>query len=336
MKQPWIQHIAFWLVSYYFLLRYFAYENEIFKSDLIYTGLFHLSLIVVVYINIRVLIPYFLRNNRLVLYFLLSVVLCGVGIFLNEFTFNYLTDFLFQGYFFISYYEWSDLAIFMAVYWTLSTLLKLSKAWFAIIETQQKLHQLAAEKLQAELDGLKSQVNPHFLFNALNGIYSLALDKAPQTPTAILKLADVLRYMLYESNEPTVPLDREIQSLKDYIEVQKIRLEDESVIEFIIKGNTQKARIAPLLLLPLVENGFKHGLKGDVQQQFLRLELEVNDQQIIFKCQNNKGEANELEKSSGIGLKNVKRRLELIYPNNYTFEIEEEGEGFKVLLSING
>lgn len=334
-RNRWLQHFLFWAISFYVLLRFFAYENEIFKSDIIFTSLFHLSVLLVVYLNLRLLIPKILQKNKVLWYAISIVGLIVLGIKANEFTFNYLSDIIFPQYYFISYYEFQELAYFFIIYWAVSTLLKFSKAWFTLNEARKKLQRLEAEKLKAELKGLKSQVNPHFLFNALNSIYALALDNEKHTPTAILKLSEVLRYMLYESNEPTVPLEQEVKYLKDYIEVQEIRLEADAFIDFQIVGNIKKVEIAPLLLIPFVENGFKHGLKSDITQKKLTIILEVNEQQIIFKTINYKGEKDETIKSSGIGLENVKRRLDLIYPNTHELKIHEETDFFKIDLMIN-
>ena len=329
-----LQHFLFWVISFVLLLRYFAYQSEIVVSDYIYTALFHLSLIVIVYLNLRVLIPFLLQKNRFGWYFVSVLVLLFLGIRLNEFTFNTLSDWVISGYFFISYYEFWELFYFFLIYWSASTLFKFSKAWFTLAETRQRLNELQAAKLQAELDGLKTQINPHFLFNALNSIYALAIDNQKQTPKAILKLSAVLRYILYESNEAKVGLQKEVRYLNDYIEVQKMRLENGTDIQFKINGNIKNKAIAPLLLLPFVENGFKHGLKGDTENMFLHILLEVTNEAIIFKTKNNQGELDELSKSKGIGLENVKKRLKLIYPNQNELLINNHKDTFEIILKI--
>jgi sensor histidine kinase YesM len=331
-----LQHILFWAVSFYILLRFFAYQNEIYTSDIIYSGLFHLSLVVVVYVNLLVLIPFLLQKNRILLYLIAVALLLFLGIQLNQWIFNDLSDWIFSGYYFISYYEFLDLLYFFLIYWVMSTLLKFSKAWFVLAETRQKLIQLQSAKLQAELDGLKNQINPHFLFNALNNIYALALDNEKQTPTAILKLSEVLRYILYESNTPEVLLTKEVKYIQDYIELQKMRLESYSTVDFIIENNIKSIKIAPLLLISFVENSFKHGVKNDKNAPIFKINLTVDSGLIIFKIKNKKEISNELdENTKGIGLENVKRRLALIYPNRHSLTIDNQSDSFEVILKIN-
>lgn len=331
-----LQHILFWVVSFYILLRFFAYQNEIYTSDIIYAALFHLSLIAVVYANLFVLIPFFLQRNKVLRYLIGVVILLYLGIQLNQWIFNDLSDWVFSGYYFISYYDFLDLFYFFLIYWVMSTLLKFSKAWFVLAETRQKLVELQSAKLQAELDGLRSQINPHFLFNALNNIYALALDNEKQTPIAILKLSEVLRYILYESNTSRVLLSKEIKYIQDYIEIQKIRLESYSTIDFFVKGEMKNIKIAPLLLIPFVENSFKHGVKNDKNEPIFKINLTTTSNSIIFKIKNKKAVKDDLKiESKGIGLENVKRRLDLIYPNEHHLAINNEEGVFEVVLKID-
>jgi len=151
---------------------------------------------------------------------------------------------------------------FFLVFLFLTTLLKLSKAWFFVSETKQKLTEVERQKIENELKALKSQVNPHFMFNNLNNIYSLSLKNSEKTPEAIVKLGDILRYVIYEAKNDKVRLEKEIKLIKDYIDLEKLRTRY-SEINFITEDIELEIEIAPLLFLPLIENGFKHGIRGD-------------------------------------------------------------------------
>ena len=334
IQNSWVQHLLFWVVSFYVLITFFAQGDWFILSNFLYTTLFHLSLIPAVYTN-RFLIHTLLPKKWYVGYVFSVLLLIYLGIRFNELIFSDLSDVIFPGFYYISYYTFQELAYFFIVYIGLTTLLKFSKAWFTLAETRQKLAQLEEAKLQAELDGLKSQINPHFLFNALNSIYYLAIDNQEKTPVAILKLADVLRYMLYDSNSDKVALQKEIKHLKDYLMVQQMRLDEDIPINFGIMGNTKGIFIAPLLFIPFVENAFKHGLKGDIEGQYLDILLELNEDTLIFKVKNNQGETDQTEPPTGIGLENVKRRLDLIYPNSHQLIIKNQLDFFEIKLIIH-
>jgi LytS/YehU family sensor histidine kinase len=204
----------------------------------------------------------------------------------------------------------------------------LSKSWYT-------LQQVEKEKLSLELNSLKTQINPHFLFNSLNSIYSQALAKSDQTSETVLELSNLLRYMLYEVEEDKVPLVKEVEMLENYIELQKLRLEAGSKVGFTIEGDLDRVVIAPLLLFPLVENAFKHGMKDNSEQAFIEIKLKV-DTAISFSIKNKLGQIDDMEKGKygGIGLENVKRRLELIYPKSHEFEIIKTKSEFQVNLAL--
>ncbi len=333
-----LQHLLFWAVSFNVLARIFAYSDEIATVDIIYTFLFHFSILVAVYANIGWLIPAFLRTKKYGLYFLLlaSVIFIAIGI--NLLTFNYLSDHLFPDYYFIAYYGLWEIAEFIIAYIVITSLVKLSKGWFRYLETKDELQRLETEKTTAELSALKSQVNPHFLFNSLNNLYSLALDNDERTPGIILRLAQTMRYLLYESNADFVPLEKEIEHLSNFVEMQRLRVGEKAKISFEVTGNPANKQIAPLLFLPLVENGFKHGVKGETEGAFTKTLLQVLDNQLVFKTENNKGEVDDVEKSSaagGVGLQNLRRRLDLLYPNKHHLEITDGIETFTVVLKID-
>lgn len=326
-----LQHALFWSLSFYILLRHFAYSEELTRADWVYTVLFHLSLLIVVYLNLLLLIPRLLQNGRYAWYVLGWLATLALGVWLNELTFSTLADWLFPGFYFISYFEWRDLAQYMLVYLAATTLLKLSKAWFWLREAEHKLKQLQSEKLDAELSALKSQIEPHFLLNNLNSIYALSLDRDTRTPEAILKLAHNLRYMLYECNADRVQLGKEITYIQNYLDLQRLRSKQLHEAIFETEIADEKISIAPLLFIPFIENAFKHGKTGSI-----RISLRADMQKLDFSTLNTKKQQQpELkDQHQGIGLQNVRRRLELLYPGHYQLEIDDQEEHFKVKLKL--
>lgn len=332
-----LQHLLFWTASFLFLANFFASSGKIEKIDYIYTLLFHVSLVAAVYLNIWLLIPGLLKKGRYLLYFLALPVLIYLAALLNQATFDNLVDLVLPGYYFISYYDIADILKFVFVYVALSSLLKLSKGWFMLMQAEQQLMAIRQEKVETELKALKSQINPHFLFNSLNNIYSLSLGNSKTAPAALLKLSDLMRYMLYESNVDRVPLKQEIRFMDNYIELQKLRSDKRSRITYNKKGNPAGKSIAPLLFLPFIENAFKHGIKGDPAGGYVNIELDINEGNVDLYVENNRGKVDKVEKNefNGIGLDNVKRRLELIYPGKYELDIQDAEEKFVVRIRLD-
>jgi sensor histidine kinase YesM len=331
-----LQHLAFWVVSFIVLLYFFNTSNKIEKIDVIYTAIFHVSLVTGVYLNLYLLIPLFLKKNRYLLYLiLLTAVIVGTAGF-NMLTFNRLIDYVLPGYYFISYYEFADILKFVIVYIGLTTLLKLSKSWFLLLEADRKLIRAEKEKINNELLALRSQINPHFLFNSLNSIYSLSLHQSDKTPAVILKISELMRYMLYEANEDKVSLKNELHFIENYFELQKLRSDDSAKIKLDITGEIEKQQIAPLLFLPFIENSFKHGVKGDPEGGFTRVNINVTGDEIQLNVVNNKGKIDKVEKEDfqGIGLQNARRRLELLYPQRHSLSINDLDNSFEVKLNI--
>ncbi len=196
----------------------------------------------------------------------------------------------------------------------------------------KKRRELENEKTFAELAFLKSQINPHFLFNTLNDIYALTYGKSPQAPDAILKLSDLLRYMLKESDHTFADLQKEVDYIKNVIELHQIGQKGVAYIDFEIDGEIHTQQIAPLILINFVENAFKHGIVDDFSNPIL-IKLVINPLQLIFTVTNLKNHAIK-DKTVGIGLSNVKRRLALIYPDKHTLDVKDKLNIFSVFLKI--
>lgn len=192
---------------------------------------------------------------------------------------------------------------------------------------------LSKEKSESELKVLKAQLNPHFLFNTLNNIYSLSLSNSPKTPTSIGKLSEMLDYVLYSSNTKLVLLSNEIKLIENYIELEKLRYD--SRLKVVLINNVEKEiNIPPLILLSLVENAFKHGAGEDSGSPEIKMEFLSLDNSFMFKISNTTPKNYVLEKES-IGLSNVRKQLDLIYQNQYSLTIENKGNKFTVILKIN-
>jgi sensor histidine kinase YesM len=329
-------HSLFWALSYYILLQHFSISSQVSLIDYIFIALFHISIVSTVYINLYILIPRLLNKQNYLKYVFSLVILFFIFYGIHIFTFDYLSEILFPNYYLITFYGYIELLKYFVVYIGLTTLFMLSQSWIELAEKKKELAEKEKELIQNELKALKAQVNPHFLFNSLNSIYSLALKNSGNTPEVILKLSSVLRYMIYESNEPEVRLEKEIRFVKDYIDLQKLRTRNPDTVKLNIRGDIKDQKIAPLILIVFIENAFKHGVKGDTVNQFIHIDLVVSDKEIDFKSENNLGHVDETENNEfrGLGLENVKRRLELLYKENYILNLSRSVNTYLVELKI--
>lgn len=330
INNRFIQHFLFWSVGYFILVNIFSQSSEIYKIDYIYTALFVATLSIGVYIHLYILIPELLAKKIYPMYAILFVCNLALCSLINYLLFEKLIDYILPGYYFISYYEFYHIVLFFVAFMGVSGLLKLSKSWFLLMQVEK-------EKTQNELKALKAQVNPHFFFNSMQSIYSLTIDHSELAPGAILKLSDIMRYMIYDTEVEKISLEKEIELVKNYIDLQKLRLSLKDKIEMKVMGKIGDQKIAPMLLLPLVENAYKHGLKAEISNCFINIDIIVEGDKFEFNIENNKGEVDEVETSKykGIGLTNVKRQLNLIYPQQHTFTMQKTENTYTVDLKIN-
>jgi sensor histidine kinase YesM len=211
-------------------------------------------------------------------------------------------------------------------------LIKFAIDWF---DTQKLKAELINQTQTSELALLRSQVNPHFLFNTLNNIYSLVCKKSPNAPEAIMKLSSIMRYMLYDANTDKVLLEKEIEYLESFIELQKLRIRHTDFVELRIEGEVCNKTIPPMLLIPFVENAFKHGSKTGACPG-IRIHLVAASNQLSFEITNQlkKNFIGQKDKIGGIGLQNIQRRLEILYPRKYKLETTQEDDLYRVKLLI--
>lgn len=206
-------------------------------------------------------------------------------------------------------------------------------------EERHQLEVLQKEKANTELKFLKAQTNPHFLFNTLNNLYSLTLDRSEKAPDVVLKLADMLDYMLYQCKDAEVPLKKEIAFIQDYIDLESLRYGNKLTLNFTYHLHCPNVMIAPLILISFVENAFKHGASNNLKDSVIRIELTTNQDQLYFSVFNtlpeNSQENKRNELHSGIGFSNAQRQLELNYKNNYDLKSTKTDNDFQIVLNIN-
>jgi two-component system LytT family sensor kinase len=335
MKRNWqiFWHVVFWvsIVSYFAVVTH--NNSKITDKELmvLFAGYGSIN-IGLFYLNFLYLIPKFLDKKKYRFYALALVVVIivfgllkyGVALYFKTLVLMHENG---KQVSFGSYFISSALTSIFFLF--LSTALKFSVDWFLNERIQRDLEN---QRLSAELAFLKSQINPHFLFNSLNSIYSLAYQKSDTTPEAILKLSEIMRYMLYESNDNKVDLAKELQYLQNYIDLQKIRFGNKAFVDFKITGEVGDQKIVPLLLIAFIENAFKHGVANDPSSPILLL-INLDGTHLHFYMENKKHMLNR-DNEGGIGLNNVKRRLDLLYPGKYSLTIQDEPNIYTSELSI--
>lgn len=333
-EMRWLKDFVFCAAAYFVLLSMFAGSSAWQMIDHIYTSIFLGTLILFGTINEWVIQKNFLKNEKYVTFLILTCLNVMTGALFNYILFDKLIDVILPNYYFISYYDYGDLLKFFFVYIFLLTLLDLSWEWFQFQEARHKMTVLEKEKVNAELKALMNQVNPHFLFNSLTVLYGLALKGSSETAEAVLKLSDTLRYVIYESARGQVKLSSEINLINNYIELQRYRIKGDAKVTFNHDVLDDEMKIEPMLLLPLVENSFKHGMMGDGTDGFIAIDMFSDDKTFSFRVTNNKGIAPSVEKPGGIGLKNIEDRLKLVYGNAHSFRVEQTDKIFTVHLNI--
>lgn len=222
-------------------------------------------------------------------------------------------------------------AIFFLVF-LISTCITVTQQW---LKSEQTKKEVETEKLNTELSFLKSQVNPHFFFNTLNNIYSLAVVGSEKTAPAIMKLSAIMRYILTDTQNNTVPLENEVNFINNFIDLQRVRLTDKVLVSFVTEGNIANQQIAPLLFISFVENAFKYGVSTK-ENSVISITVKATDDTVHLYTTNTIVKAdNGILDTTGIGLNNVKRRLDLLYPDKHNLVITNDGKQFFVTLDIS-
>jgi sensor histidine kinase YesM len=209
------------------------------------------------------------------------------------------------------------------------------KLMFDYTAMQKTMADMAKEKAEAELSFLKSQINPHFLFNSINAVYFLIDKENKEAREALHKFSDMLRYQLYEAGGDKIPIEKEIDFLNDYVSLQKLRKDDKYTVDFSSTPEVKGFSIEPLLLVSFVENAFKHISHRSDETNYVSVKLSKENGTMDFKVENSKEEAIAVDKNGGIGLQNVKRRLELLYPGKYDLNIQNGPDVYSVHLKLH-
>ena len=335
MKKKYIilVHFLFWFYMLNQLL--FPFYTGKAGSDTTTDALLYLGLSMINFYIIYFSFPFFLKIKQ----WFISIII-GIGLIMMISGFKYFIDVIFwKNLMHVSSKESPDMNLWFyneirltIMYSIYAVLIRFAINWF---ETQKLKAELINQNQASELALLRSQVNPHFLFNTLNNVYSLVYKKSDDAPAALMKLSSIMRYMLYDATSDKVLLEKEIEYLQSFIELQKLRLRQKEVVEFKMGGNTNGKTIAPMLLIPFVENAFKHGSKAEPHPA-IRINLFVDQQQIIFQITNPilKNAGMSTGHANGIGLNNIRRRLELLYPGKYTLDISDDNTVYAVKLII--
>lgn len=328
-----VRHLLFWGALWSCFVLFGLRDRPSTSLVLVEECLNLLAYASIVYVNVYLLIPLFLSKKRVLLF-------VGALIFfvvLLTPTFTYLMQVIFRQFGEVELAKTIEMEmVFMAfsLVAILSTIFQILSEWF---RHERDRRELEAQKTQSELRFLKSQINPHFLFNTLNNLYALTLKKSDAAPEIVLKLSDMMRYMLYECNEKSVPLSKEISYIQNYLDLEKIRQGNHVDIQFDVEGEIGNREVAPLLFIPFVENCFKHGVNRTLDNAFVHLQMKIQDNELIMDLTNSKPDTvpgGLGKRDGGIGLVNVRHQLQLLYPGRHKLKIEESPNTYIVHLKI--
>ena len=336
-----VGHITFWVLSIAFISLIFYFYDENLNTNLVLKAFItNVGFAIAVYFNLYFLVPKFLKHKKYIFYIFWLLVLLTITSLLVQFLFIYPLHSLFgESNQFNSFNSNLHSAYFFSilVYVILTSFLKFIKEWLAIQDLNLKLAKSEQQKLEAELKTLKGQLNPHFLFNSLNNIYSLSIINSDKVPELILKLSDLMRHIIYETKENYISLEKEIDFVDNFVALQKIRTSDKPKISYLLNGDIPSGKVAPLLFEPFIDNAFKHGLPKHDNSDFITIKFDFNEPEyFIFQLKNNFEQSDSWNsKNSGIGIENVKQRLKYLYNSNeYELTINKKNKIFSVLLKL--
>jgi hypothetical protein len=323
--------LSFFGVAIIFQARSLAsYYHESVLFNLLDATLCYGSFLGFIYVSYNFFIPRFLVEREYVKFF--SVALLLIAAFTGFFNFSALFLAKIAGVKFHVFVKgwWFGIAGYAVVFLTIGSLLRMFFIWLE--ESQVKMEK-EKQNIKSELAQLKNQLNPHFLFNSLNNIDSLIHEDSGKASVALNKLSDMMRYMVYDTERDFVLLSEELTYIQNYIDIQKLRVSEPGLIYFIILGDSGDKKVAPMLFIPFIENSFKHSsLKGKDGNK-IRIRFEISKNSINFSCFNRKSLIQK-DKAGGIGLENVKKRLDILYSNMYKLEVNNSDLEFLVNLEL--
>lgn len=327
-------HLLFWLFYVLFFGLFYGKYGHDYKLHLTETACMLPFVMLATYTTIYIILPYYLSKKQLIttlamVIALLFIVTLGERVYLR-----WLNDLPITGE---SLFGVTFLYLLLETNFIvgLGFAVKFVKIWF---EQQQEKHEMEKRHLESELNVLKGQLHPHFLFNTMNNLYALSLEKSSKTSEGIAKISELLRSVLYECNDYEIGLEKEIELIQNYIDLEKMRYGDRLRIDFEISGTVNNWKIAPMMLFTFVENSFKHGSSNDARNPFINIKLEVSDKQLLFKSENSipvKRAYKRAKKDGGIGLANVKKRLEIMYKGRFDLHCTDKENCYNVKLKIS-
>jgi len=335
-------HITFWIFVAFFYFLLFSLNSEFREITFILSaGLLPVAIVSTYFFN-YILVPKYLWRKRYARFFLFSFSTLLVTVWISFLIVGATLVYILNKKATIApevlHPEWQVITVNFVVFFAIAV--KQIKRSFFI---QQEKTEIEKKKLttelklkEAELKLLKAQVHPHFLFNTLNNLYGLTLEKSDEAPKLVLQLSEILDYILYRCNDKSVPLSEEINNLKNYIEIERIRYSNKLDLKTDFPKKFDNLKIAPLILLPFIENTFKHGVSHFPGVAFVNIKINIVGKNLIFNIENAKNPIVKKEEnySKGIGLVNVRKRLDLIYPEKYILSIDDKAETFSVNLTL--
>ena len=325
--RPFFLHFSVWATLLFILTTHVYLEHDKFPIDAyskVIIGLF------VFYINYLVLVPKLFFKRKVFLYVTAALILCTIGAnIIYQLEISHILNTFYDD----DHKHHKSRTIAFMVYSssvTIGAIIRTYKKWS---ENELARTEIENQKNISELEALKNQINPHFLFNSLNSICSLAVKKSDDAPEAIIMLSELMRYMLYETKSKFVPLTKEIEHINNYVNLQKLRLANTQGIKLNINGNINTQKIPPLLLISFIENAFKYGADNQGNTN-VTIDISVNNNNFLFTCSNSVNVQRKQKESSGIGIQNTKKRLNLLFPNSHELVIVNETSEFSVHLSL--
>lgn len=332
-------HLSFWCVH----LSFFVYQvishqrgAEIDWATVVrVVGVQASFAMIIGYLNYFILLPSFLKDKKIGRYLIQFILTFAILISIRVALGRYVVDGFTGGNGFL----YTNRYVIQVVTTNLFIVIFLGMMRFAVdwFEFEARRKNVENEKLIAELNFLKAQINPHFLFNTLNNLYYLAYTQSSKTTEVIAKLSQMMRYMIYDSNHPLVPLSKEIEYMENYISLERLRLNEKIPIELKVEGgDPSDYLIAPLIFITFLENAFKHGVSNSDSKAWISVSISLKDNECVYRVENSKipfAKA-EAEHKSGIGLQNVKRRLELSYPGKHSLTVNDLSDSYTVELNI--
>lgn len=333
-------HLFFWVGVWFFFLYFFSYNSDDMRYVRWFSSLLLPLTMAVTYTAIYFLVPKFLLEKKYGNFILYSFYMLVFS--------SYMIVLIIYG------------CLFLVLKFDATNIPPMSKNFFSVLilvylvvvmvsfismlnrsfrtekknkELENKILETQLKIKEQELQYLKMQIHPHFLFNTLNTIYGLALKQSKQTPEIILKLSNLLDYILYQINKPRVSLREEVAHIQEYFELEKLRFQDSLKVEQEIAEIREEIEIAPMLLIPFVENAFKHGKLKDGFLE-ITMDIKLDDKQMTFSLKNSSSKADETKENHGIGLENIRKRLELNYQDNYELQMDHTDNSYLVKLTI--